>query len=222
MATALPSTAEPDGSRPGLLVLGPDHNGISMTPAEFDSVTESVPGHRYELVRGVVIVSPIPSELHDDLSDELGHLLRDYKERHLNGASLDATLPNRYVLGTPQRRIADRVLWAGLGRQPDPNRDPPRATVEFLSSGRRNWCRDLDEKREEYAAAGIEEYWVIDRFRRQMTVFRRRDDRTIEEQVFAEDAVYTTPILPGFELCLRQLFRVADRWRSAETEQGRT
>ena len=36
--------------------------------------------------------------------------------------------------------------------------------------------------------------------------------RRIEEQVVAEGGIYTTPLLPGFELPLNQLLKVADDW----------
>ncbi len=42
-------------------VFGPEANGILMTPAEFDRA-EFEDGWRYELINGVLIVSPIPAE----------------------------------------------------------------------------------------------------------------------------------------------------------------
>lgn len=53
----------------------------------------------------------------------------------------------------------------------------------------------------------VQEYWVVDRFRRTLTVFRPD-----AKSVYDEDHVYTTPLLPGFELPLAKLFACADRW----------
>ena len=36
--------------------------------------------------------------------------------------------------------------------------------MEFVASGKRNIKRDYEEKRDEYLALGVSEYWVIDRF----------------------------------------------------------
>jgi Uma2 family endonuclease len=124
---------------------------------------------------------------------------------------LNKTLPERYAYFTHSRRRPDRVIWAGLGRHPNPRQDPPTIVVEFVSKGRRNRRRDYVEKRGEYEALGVQEYWVIDRFNRTMTVFSRQDSAS-GERVIAEHEVYITALLPGFELPLARLFAAADDW----------
>ena len=89
-------------------------------------------------------------------------------------------------------------------------------------AGKRNWLRDYEEKRREYLALGVAEYWVIDRFRRTMTVYRN-PPRVPAEQVVAENEVYRTDLLPGFELPLAQILAVADDWKTrkeAEVSPG--
>ena len=103
------------------------------------------------------------------------------------------------------------MIWAGLGRAPDPETDVPTIVVEFVSKRQRDRQRDYEEKRREYLALGVTEYWVIDRFRRTMTVVRRTPVEPAE-QVLAAGAHYRTPLLPGFELHLAGLLEVADRW----------
>jgi len=194
--------------------LGPGANGIAMSVADFDAIESCDERYRYELIHGVLVVNPIPSEQESDPNEELGHLLRSYQADGPQGSNLDATLPERYVYIGQDRRRADRVIWAGLGRVPDPKVDTPSIVVEFVSQGRRNWLRDYEEKRIEYLNAGVREYWVIDRFRRTMTVFLSNDQEQ-HEQVLSEADTYQTDLLPGFVLPLKQLFAAADRW-SAE------
>ena len=195
-------------------VLGPGAAGIRMTPAEFDAITRYNKNYRYELVDGVVVVLPIPSEAEVGPNEVLAVWLYNYRMGHPQGAALNWTLPERYINLRRSRRRADRVIWAGLGRMPRFGRDMPTIAVEFVSRGRRNWLRDYVEKRREYLAAGIEEYWVIDRFRRVMTVYRRAGKRTREIMV-AENETYQTPLLPGFELRLAELLAVADQMEAA-------
>lgn len=185
-------------------------NGMEMAPDEFDAVTRWDPACRYELIHGVVIVSPIPAESEASSVDELGYLLRRYQDDHPQGRSLDETLPERYIhLPDGSRRRADRVVWAGLGRQPDPKLDPPSIAIEFVSKSRRDRKRDYEVKRREYREVGVAEYWIIDRFHRTMTV--SFGDGT--ERVVAEQETYESRLLPGFVLSLQKLMAIADRWK---------
>jgi Uma2 family endonuclease len=185
---------------------------MELTPEDFDAVTDWDPAYRYELIRGVVIVSPISAESEASSVDELGYLLWRFQEDHPGGKSLDMTLPERYVyLHDGSRRRADRVIWAGLGRIPDPVLDPPSIAVEFVSKSRRDRKRDYEVKRAEYRDAGIAEYWIVDRFRRTMTV--SFVDGT--ERVVTEPETYQTAKLPGFELPLRDLLAAADKWNKS-------
>ncbi len=195
--------------------LCPELAGTLMTPEEFDAVEDYDEDYRYELIDGRLIVTPIPLEAQTDPNEELGHLLRTYKEQHPQGSALDRTLYERYVRTQASRRLADRVIWAGLGRMPDPRTDVPTIVVEFVSRRRRDRRRDYEEKREEYLAIHVAEYWIIDRFRRSMTVVRNQPGGP-QELVVGENETYQTPLLPGFELPLGRLLAVADAWEQAE------
>jgi len=191
--------------------IGPECAGISMSPEEFDAIEEYDEGYRYELVRGVLVVTPVPLEEEAGHNDSLGYLMLDYRKKHPLGRSLDATLPERYIRTAEGRRRADRVAWAGLGRQPNPKVDVPTIAVEFVSGGKRDWTRDYVAKRREYLDAGVVEYWIFDRFRRTLTVYR--NPPAVETTVLAETGIYQTPLLPGFELSIAEVLQAADAWR---------
>jgi Uma2 family endonuclease len=193
------------------LVLGPRLAGTLMTPEEFDAVEEYDEAYRYELIHGVLVVTPIPLGEEADPNEELGHWLLTYRDQHPQGAALDATLPQQYVYTPTHRRMADRLIRAGLGRMPNRRRDLATIAVEFVSASRRDRRRDYEEKRREYMELGIPEYWIIDRFRRTMTVWIS-DPAGPREQVTQAGQVYRTPRLPGFELAVDRLFAQADAW----------
>ena len=205
--TAVPAAPPPAGRR---YALGPHSNGRSMTAAEFDAVDyeDCDPGFRYELLRGVLIVSPIPSNGHEAIIDELGRLLNDYRIDHDDGAACDGTLPSRYVATFTGRRIADRLIWCGLGRNVNEAEDPPTIAVEVVSEAARDRRRDYLEKRAEYRDAGVAEYWIVDRFARTVTVV----EASGAERELGESDPLTTPLLPGFSLIPDDLFREARRW----------
>jgi Uma2 family endonuclease len=193
------------------LVLGPECNGLRMTPEEFDAVDEYDEDYTYELVNGVVVVNPIPLAEETGPNDLLGYYLLHYQREHPQGRCLDNTLPQQYVNTPTGRRLADRLVWAGLGRMPNRRRDLASIAIELVSAGRRNQQRDYVDKRREYREAGIPEYWIIDRFRRTMTVIRNRPGQPEDVVVVSENQTYQSPLLPGFELLLGQILAAADR-----------
>lgn len=195
---------------------GPRDAGAIMTLDEFEEADFEL-GHRYELIHGVLVVTPPPLEEERDANEELGHWLRNYRESHPNGESLDLTLPEQNVRTTFQNRRCDRVIWAGLGRRPRSRgpvgrRDVPTIVVEFPSSRPADRRRDYEEKRIEYRDIGVREYWIVDRFRRILTCYHRRGARWAK-RVIRETETYRTPLLPGFELPLAKLLAVSDQYR---------
>jgi Uma2 family endonuclease len=106
-----------------------------------------------------------------------------------------------------------------LGRLPK-RHERPSVVVEFVSSRTRDRLRDYTTKRDEYMRAKIKEYWIIDRFERCMVVFSLHAGK-VRKHVVRENQVYTTPLLPGFELPLAKLLALADQWadQAEETEQ---
>jgi Uma2 family endonuclease len=189
--------------------IGPRSAGLLLMAAEFDRARFRE-GWRYELINGVLVVSPTPSRKERHPNDRLGQWLWNYHEQHPQGSLLDATLPEEMIQTKQNRRRADRAIWAGLGRDPL-DAEAPTILVEFVSRGKINQDGDYIAKRAEYRELGVREYWVIDRFRRTMTVYTFGAE-TDQERVVAENQTYETPLLPGFVLPLGQLLKLADRW----------
>lgn len=156
-------------------------------------------------------MSPFASPAERDPNDELGHKLRAYRDGHPQGSTLDRTLMGQYVALPDSRRRADRVIWTGLGRLPDEKTDVPSIVVEFVSKPTRDRTCDYVEKRRDYLELGVLEYWVIDRFRQTMTVFRKPPAEPVELVLDAK-ATYHTPLLPGFELKPAELLDLANDW----------
>jgi Uma2 family endonuclease len=194
-------------------VLDASSNGQLMTLEQFEALSpeDCDQRFRYELLHGVVIVSPPPSDGEIDANDELGHLLRLYQATP-QGKCLDKTLFEREVKTKIGIRRVDRALWIGFGRPINSKRDRATILVEFVSPGRRSARRDYEQKRDEF---GAKEYWVIDRFRRTMTVFFQPPANPPERTV-NETEIYTTPLLPGFELPLKPLMELANQYTDDE------
>lgn len=187
------------------MALGHECNGMLLSPEEYDVVEDWESGYRYELVNGVLVVVPPPGFGERSPNDYLGYLLHRYHEEHQKGTCLDGTAPEQEIRCGENRRRADRAIWVGYGAAFDPDRDTPSIAIEFVSESSRDRRRDYVDKRAEYAAAGVKEYWVIDRFTRELTVFRGDD-----VQVVPADEAYESPLLPGFRLTLAELLKRSD------------
>ena len=195
--------------KPAKRCYGPSANGVQMTPREFDRA-DFERGWQYELVNGVLIVSPTQDLSERDANEHLGSWLRNYREGHPQGQTLDFTVFDHDIETGDNRRRADRAIWTSLGRLPCKN-DTPTIVVEFVSGTRRDCIRDDETKRDEYLAVGVREYWVFDRFARTLTVWTIKNGRK-HKRVLRDDQTYSTPRLPGFVLAIGRLIELANRW----------
>jgi Uma2 family endonuclease len=143
-------------------------SGVTTIPVEDDFVADDLDqlpddGNRYELVDGLLLVSPSPTERH---------------QRGLGGLFVllhAAAPPGVRVYGAPlDVRLTERVQV-----QPDlivvedgPPRDKldrlPLLCVELLSPGTRR--HDLVLKRRAYEREGITSYWLVDPLTPSLTV----------------------------------------------------
>jgi Uma2 family endonuclease len=201
MATAAPKVRR--------LRLDPRSAGLLLTAKEFDRARFRE-GWRYELINGVLIVSPTPSRQERTPNDRLGQWLWNYRDQHPQGSSLDSTVPEEEIETKKNRRRMDRAIWAGLGRLPEEG-EAPTIIAEFVSEGKVNQERDYIAKRAEYREIGVREYWVIDRFRRSLTVYVFAGEKD-EEHLIPEGQKYSSPLLPGFELDVARILSFADLW----------
>ncbi len=78
----------------------------------------------------------------------------------------------------------------------------PTIAVEIVSES--SVKRDYDDKPSEYLAFGIQEYWIIDSFKKQMTALTRFRGMW-KPRIIKPLQKYTTRHLPGFSLDLKRV-----------------
>jgi Uma2 family endonuclease len=81
---------------------------------------------------------------------------------------------------------------------------PPTLAVEILSEGDEN--RDLVDKRDEYARAGIPHYWILDPVTRTITTLVMRGNAYEVERVFGSGERFTSSLFPGLSVPVAALF----------------
>jgi Uma2 family endonuclease len=87
---------------------------------------------------------------------------------------------------------------------------PPRLVAEVMSPGKQNRERDLIRKRDQYAARGIPEYWLIDPKAQTVTVLQLRDGVYTEGKEFRGSNCIISPTFPSLQLTVDQVFGVGN------------
>ncbi|HIK43335.1 MAG TPA: Uma2 family endonuclease [Leptolyngbyaceae cyanobacterium M65_K2018_010] len=166
---------------------------------------------RYELIDGELVVWPPESEENNDIARTLLfelakhfpiHLLA-YKDTEVEVSGRQATcrIPDLLI-----HTEASKAALAGASRATITRDMPPPALVmEVVSPGQVNRDRDYRYKHTEYAARGIEEYWIVDPEMRQVTVCQWVNG-LYENQVFAGSEPIRSAIAPGIALTPAALF----------------
>lgn len=75
--------------------------------------------------------------------------------------------------------------------------------IEVVSPG--SEFRDCSEKRDEYLAFGVREYWIVQHDRREIVVHRRMKGQWSEQTLTSADS-YSPTLLPGFVLNVAAVF----------------
>jgi len=132
--------------------------------------------HRYELIRGRIVMSPPSGAHHGHVGSEINGLLREHVKTRGLGLLFDAStgfeLPSGDTL-EPAVAFVSRERWEA-GPRPAANdflRIVPVLVVEILSPSTER--RDRTEKLEIYARNGVDECWLVDVQRREITVLPR-------------------------------------------------
>ena len=96
------------------------------------------------------------------------------------------------------------VYLATVDPAPIPERAPD-IMFEIVSPGKVSKERDYVKNRAIYHTIGIREYVIVDRFSLQVAILTHEPE-CYRERILTREDVYSTPLLPGFELALRDLF----------------
>lgn len=130
-------------------------------------------GNRYELLDGVLFVTPPPSPSHELLVSRLRSLLEPYVREHRLG---DLFGPRAVVRMFGAEVEPDLMLLPPVPSVPnDWDAMPvPLLAVEVLS--RTTSRRDRVQKREYYGRIGVADYWIVDGGTRTIRVVRSGGD----------------------------------------------
>lgn len=174
------------------------YNGRRMTADQYLALPET--REQYELVDGVVIVSPSATWGHQRIAREILLQLTQFLETHPVGeavSDVDVRLRDDLVL----RPDVVFLSTAKAARVTGYIAEPPDLVVEIVSPGAAK--RELHEKRADYESAGVAEYWVIEPHAGEMHFFEL--DGGKYRAGSADEGRYASGVVRGFELRLDRI-----------------
>lgn len=159
-------------------------------------------GFQYELVDGVVVLSPSPTPKHQSVLAEISYQIMSHLKTHPLGSvfpEVDVRLSDEIVYRPELVFIRkDRVAanWRRILQ-------PPDMVVEIVSPDSLRF--DAETKRGDYERFGVTEFWLIDPDREDLR-FHRLEQATYK-LIEAPGAFFASEAVPGFVLNLDEVRR---------------
>jgi Uma2 family endonuclease len=159
-----------------------------------------------EFADGFIEVLPMPTTYHQRIVAFLYNALNALVTAQQLGEVLFAPLRVRIRKG--KQREPDLVFMRSEHADRIGNKywERPDLVMEIVSENNRR--HDLVTKRDEYARAGIPEYWIVDPEQETITVLvlKPRRKTYVEHGTFAKGTRATSKILPGFSVDVTETF----------------
>jgi len=187
-----------------------------MTADEFLAIPDD--GYNYELIDGVVVMSPSPSPKHQAITSEILGQIHWYLRTHPLGrvfAELDVHLgtgpTGADIVYKPEVIF---VRSERLAEMQEKIAGAPELVVEIISRGSRRL--DSQTKKADYERFGVQEYWLIDPERKHFTFYRLNERRF--EEVSPAGTAFSSQAVPGFSLDLTPIHELLKPWPSADRQ----
>lgn len=165
----------------------------------------NLPGQRDELVAGEVIREPMPSFGHGATAMRIARVLDEHVGRHRLGLVLGecgyVVRRNPDTVRGPDTSFVSSERLAAWDAKGPFFEGAPDLAVEVLSPS--NTRREIEEKVEEYLAAGGREVWVADPATRRITVHRPGEE---PRELGPEETLDGGDVLPGLTVPVADLF----------------
>jgi Uma2 family endonuclease len=183
-----------------------------VTFEEYLSYSEDLEG-QFQLIDGELVELPPESPENDFLALNLRDLLIKVVRRQLARVhTCEVQVPVLQV-GDAANRYPDLVVLRPehldlMGRRLTITIDmpPPQLVMEVVSPGKSNRDRDYINKRAQYAAIDVPEYWLIDPKRQTVTVLELQGNDYREAGTFRGDDRIISPSFPELTLTAEQVF----------------
>jgi Uma2 family endonuclease len=159
-----------------------------------------------EFTDGVVEFLPVPTIMHQMIQGLIYRLLFDYVSSRKLGLVTNAG--TRVYVGTRKYRQPD-VIYRSFKKFDNTQErylSGAELVVEIVSDDDRSHQRDYEQKVNDYAAAQIPEYWIVDPQGEIISVLALDGDTYIKHMVGKPGDVVSSKLLEGFTVDVKRVF----------------
>ncbi len=183
----------------------------TFTQEEFRAWLDELPAsdiNHYELIRGRIVMSPPAGWPHGGVGSTLNLLIGSHVRERRLGILLDASAGYDLPSGDTLEPDVSFMSHARFDEGPAPVhgkflRIVPDLVVEILSPS--SVSRDRVEKAEIYAQNGVDEYWIVDSKRREITLLFREGPVFAAPEVVRDGAI-PSRVFPGLRASVADVF----------------
>jgi Uma2 family endonuclease len=187
------------------ITIGPEYQGRRMTLDQFDRATTR-DDRLFELNKGIIEIVDVPQPRHLQQVLAVRNQLVLYQEANPGVIhSITGSFDSKVLIASAQ---SERHPDLSVYLSPPPDVEDvwslwiPEIVIEVVSPSSSR--RDYHDKPGEYLEFGIDEYWIIDAQKQQMTAMTRWRGQW-KPKILKPSQKYTTRQMPGFTLDLSRV-----------------
>ncbi|MBD2481740.1 Uma2 family endonuclease [Planktothrix sp. FACHB-1365] len=163
---------------------------------------------RYEILDGELCMTRSPHRRHQQTCGKIFSQLDMWSESNNLGVTIFA--PG--LIFSEFDSVIPDVVWVTHERLEQIEDEAghltgaPELIIEVLSPGKQNERRDKQAKLKLYSITGVQEYWIVNYFTKQVEIYRREQAQLVQVATLLETDEITSPLLPGFSAVVRLFF----------------
>ncbi|MGF1479017.1 MAG: Uma2 family endonuclease [Cyanophyceae cyanobacterium] len=186
--------------------MSPQIEKMRWTTADLDLFPDT--DTRYETIDGELFVTRAPHWKHQRIADNICLALKLWSQQ--TGLGQAVTAPG--IVFTDADNVIPDVVWVTNQRletildEAGYLTGAPELIVEDLSPGEKQEQRDKKLKLKLYSVQGVHEYWIVDRLKQQLEIYRReKATLKLAATLFIEDCI-SSPLLPEWSYLVSSVF----------------
>lgn len=159
----------------------------------------------YQIMGGRLLMTPAPSTRHQDISGNLGFIIRSFAKEHHSGKIYNAPI---YVIFSSVNVVQPDLVFISKNRLKIIKEKgifgAPDWIIEILSPSSDKI--DIKLKRDLYERFGVREYWIVYPDEKKVEVYLLKEARYKPKGTFSQDETLEVNVIEDLKVNLKEIF----------------